>query len=157
MEKQRPKVGIGVYILNDKSQVLLLKEHRADTGDTWASPGGHLEIGEEFIDCVKREVREETGMEVLDAELWAINNNIALPDWHYVNLDFLVKTYRGEPKIMEPGKCKDMRWFNLNDLPAPLLNSSKNFFARNPPCLCRSGKKFKDCHAIRLDGNLRDS
>lgn len=148
-QKQRPKVGIGVYILNDKNQVLMLFEHRADSGGTWAPPGGHLEFGEEFIDCVKRETREETGLEIKDAELWALNNNVSSSKvWpvHYVNLDFLVKSYKGEPKIMEPHKCKKIGWFNLSDLPKPMLLAPKNFFANNPFCLCRSGKKFNDCH-----------
>jgi 8-oxo-dGTP diphosphatase len=149
VEKPRPKVGIGVYIVNNKNQVLMLFEHRADSGGTWAPPGGHLEFDEAFIDCVKREVREETGLKINDAELWAVNNNISQPQGqfsHYVNLDFLVKSYKGEPKIMEPHKCEKVGWFNLNDLPQPMLLAPKNFFKNNPPCLCRSGKKFNDCH-----------
>ena len=146
MEKQRPKVGVGVYILNNKNQVLLLQEQRRDSGVTWAPPGGHLELGEEFLDCVKRETKEESNLDLLDAELWAINNNISLPLWHYVNLDFLAKDYKGDPKIMEPKKCLQIGWFDLNNLPQPLLLAPKNFFANNPMCLCRSGKKYNDCH-----------
>lgn len=146
IEKQRPKVGIGVYILNKNNQVLLLLEHRSESGDTWAPPGGHLEMGEEWLDCVRREAKEETGLDVLDAELWAVNNNIMVPDLHYVNLDFLVTKFTGEPEIKEPEKCKRIGWFDLDKLPEPMLRAPANFFENNPLCLCRSGKKFKDCH-----------
>src|SRR5271154_2687896 len=125
---QRPKVGIAVYILNRQNQLLLLLENREDSGNTWSPPGGHLEMGEEFLDCVKREAKEEINLEVLDADLWAINNNIRMPDWHYVNVDFLVKSYEGEPKIMEPQKCQKFGWFDLNNLPNPLLVAVENFF-----------------------------
>ncbi|MDR3642988.1 MAG: NUDIX domain-containing protein [Candidatus Doudnabacteria bacterium] len=148
-EKSRPKVGVGVYILNGHNQVLMLLEHRPDSGDTWAPPGGHLAFDEQFLDCVKRETREETDLEVHDAELWAINNNISVPNdrfSHYVNLDFLVNSFEGSPKIMGPKKCKKIDWFNLNSLLEPLLRAPQNFFNNNPKCLCRSGKKFLDCH-----------
>ena len=88
-EKQRPKVGIAVYILNDKLQVLFMLRKNVTGAGRWCPPGGHLEMGEEWIDCVKREVKEEVGLEIEDAELWAVNNNIMGPDRHYINLDFL--------------------------------------------------------------------
>ena len=140
---------MGVYILNNKNQVLLLLEHRTDSGSTWSPPGGHLEFDEEFLDCVKREAKEETNLDVLDAKLWAVNNNISQPEGqmsHYVNLDFLVLKWSGEPKIMESHKCEKIGWFDLNKLPQPMLLAPKNFFNNNPLCLCQSGKKFKDCH-----------
>lgn len=145
-EKLRPKVGLGVYILNSQNQLLLLFEKRKDGSITWAPPGGHLEFGEEFLDCVKREAKEEVNLDVVEAQLWQVNNSITKPNWHYVNLDFLVSEYKGEPKIMEPNKCEKMGWYDLNNLPGPLLASVENFFKHNPPCLCRSGKKYLDCH-----------
>ena len=144
--KQRPKVGVGVYILNSQNQLLLMFEKRPDTGGTWAPPGGHLEFCEEVLDCAKREAKEEMDLEVTDAELWSVNNNIKKPDWHYVNFDFVTKSFKGEPKIMEPHKCEKFAWFNLNELPKPLLLASERFFGNNPNCLCSSGKKFKECH-----------
>lgn len=145
-EKQRPKVGIGVYILNKDNRLLLLQEKRNDGSITWAPPGGHLEFGEEFIDCVKREVKEEIDLDVIDADVWEVNNTIVLPTFHYVNIDFLAKGYSGKEKIMEPAKCLKLEWFELNNLPSPLLASVQKFIGNNPPCLCRSGKKLSDCH-----------
>jgi 8-oxo-dGTP diphosphatase len=144
--KKRPKVGLGIYILNKENQLLLLQEKRKDGSITWAPPGGHLEFGEEFMDCVKRETKEEVDLEVIDADIWQVNNTIVLPTFHYVNIDFLAKSYRGKAKIMEPSKCLKLEWFNLNNLPSPLLASVQKFFSNNPSCLCRSGKKFNECH-----------
>lgn len=124
----------------------MMYENRADSGGRWSPPGGHLEFGEEFLECVKREAKEEANLEVVDAELWRVGNNVFMPSLHYVNLDFLVKEYTGQPKIMEPHKCEKIGWFDLNNLPSPLLLAAQNFFKNNPPCLCRNGKKYLDCH-----------
>jgi 8-oxo-dGTP diphosphatase len=147
MEKDRPKIGIGVYILNDEFEILLMLRKNVTGAGRWCPPGGHFENGEEFIECVKREALEEVGLKILNAKMWAIVNNIMLdPPRHYVNLDFLVTEWSGEPKNLETEKCEKIQWFALNNLPTPLLEPTENFFKQNPPCLCQSGKKYLDCH-----------
>ena len=145
--KDRPKVGMGVYILNPQNQVLFtLRKNNVGAGK-WCPPGGHLEYGEEFLDCVKREVKEEVNLDVSEAEIWSTMNNVMHdPDRHYVNVDFLVTKWSGEIKNTEPDKCEKIEWFNLNSLPKPLLEPTERFFKSNPQCLCKSGKKFYDCH-----------
>ena len=54
-------VAVGAVVRNDRGEVLLIE--RADNG-LWALPGGAQEIGESVTDAVRREVREETGIEV---------------------------------------------------------------------------------------------
>jgi ADP-ribose pyrophosphatase YjhB (NUDIX family) len=54
-------VAVGAVVRNDRSEVLLIE--RTDNG-LWALPGGAQEIGESVTDAVRREVREETGIEV---------------------------------------------------------------------------------------------
>ena len=152
MEKQRPKIGIAVYILNPQNQVLLQKRKTTHAG-TWAPPGGHLEMGESFLECIKREVKEEVDLEVADAELWAVTNNVFSPESHYVNLDHLAKAFSGQAKNMEPEKCEEIAWFDLANLPRPLMYSVENFLNSNPACLCRSGKKFLECHGKNFGKN----
>jgi ADP-ribose pyrophosphatase YjhB (NUDIX family) len=54
-------VAVGAVVRNDRGEILLIE--RADNG-LWALPGGAQEIGESVTDAVRREVREETGIEV---------------------------------------------------------------------------------------------
>lgn len=145
-EKHLPKVGVGVYILNDKNQVLLMQRKNVISAGTWCPPSGHLETAEEFLDCVKREAKEEVGLTIEQAELWAVNNNITSKTRHYVNLDFLATEWSGVPKNLEVEKCEKIGWFNFSKLPFPLMLPTENFFKNNPKCLCQSGKKYLDCH-----------
>lgn len=146
LENQRPKVGLGVYILNDKNELLLLRRKGAHGADTWCAPGGHLEFGESFGECAKREAKEESDLDVDNLEVVGVTNDIFEEEGkHYITIAMGVKSYAGVPKIMEPKKCDDIRWFPLNQLPTPLFISTQNYFASDPLCLCGSGVRFKKC------------
>ena len=59
------KVGLGLYILNDRGQVLLgLRKAKHGEG-TWCPPGGHMEYGESFEEGAVREAFEETGIALI--------------------------------------------------------------------------------------------
>lgn len=62
-------IGCGVIIENDKGEILLQK--RRDNG-LWAIIGGSMEIGEKFIETVKREAFEEAGIEIKELTLFGI-------------------------------------------------------------------------------------
>lgn len=62
-------IGCGVIIENEKGEILLQK--RRDNG-CWALLGGSMEIGEKFIETVKREAFEEAGIEIKELKLFGI-------------------------------------------------------------------------------------
>ncbi len=126
------KVGIGIMILNENK---ILLGHRAknkkDTGgiyevDCWTLPGGKQEYNETFFDGAKREVKEETNLDIEDLELFGAADDIQ-PDRHYITMHVIAKKYNGEPQVMEPTKEDEWKWFDLDNLPKNLYSPSKKF------------------------------
>ena len=126
------RVGIGVMILNENK---ILLGHRAknkkDTGgihevDCWTLPGGKQEYNETFLDGAKREVKEETNLDIEDLELFGAADDIQ-PDRHYITMHVIAKKYNREPQVMEPTKEDEWKWFDLDNLPENLYSPSKKF------------------------------
>ncbi|MDK9758176.1 NUDIX domain-containing protein [Vibrio sp. D173a] len=120
MNKQ-VRVGVATIILREGA--ILLGERVGSHGaNTWATPGGHLELGESIEDCAKREVLEETGLIVDSIEKFTFTNDIFEKEGkHYVTLFVVASSASGEPQVTEPDKCKQWKWCRLDDLPEPLF------------------------------------
>lgn len=137
-KNKRPKVGLGVYILNEKNQILLMKRASDHGHGTWCPPGGHVEFGESFFDCAKREAKEESDLDILETEIIGTTNDIHLDEQkHYVTLHVKALKWAGTPKIMEPDKCVEIGWFDLDNLPVPLFLSVQNLFKDSPGILLK--------------------
>ena len=126
------KIGIGVLI---KKGNKILLGHRpskmVDTGgiyepDSWCLPGGKQEYNETIFDCAKREVKEETNLNISKLEVFGATDDIQ-PDRHFITIQVIANNYSGEIKIMEPTKQDDWQWFELNNLPKNLYSPSRKF------------------------------
>jgi mutator protein MutT len=129
-----PRIGVGVMIQNENGEVLLGLRQGSHGAGEWSFPGGHLDWGETMGTCAIRETKEETGLDVSECELVSVADEmryIVSDDKHYVNIGFKVKYNGGEPRVMEPDKCLEWRWFALDNLPERMLEGTeliiKNF------------------------------
>jgi len=69
---KKPKVGVGIIVIKD-NKVLLGKRKNSHGEGSWCFPGGHLEFNESLENCAKREVLEETGIEIKNTHKEPIN------------------------------------------------------------------------------------
>lgn len=127
------RVGVGVYILNERNQLLLGKRLNAHGTGCWCPPGGHLDFGETQRDCAARETMEETGLEVTNFKELGFTNDIFKDDnRHYITLHIAAELAAGcseeDVEIKEPHKCEKWEWFNLDQLPSPLFVPVEHFF-----------------------------
>jgi 8-oxo-dGTP diphosphatase len=96
----RPVVGVGGVVIS-KGRALLVRRGRAPFQGEWSIPGGMLELGETILEGVRRELREETGIDAEVIELIEVFERIALDgagktQYHYVVLDYFCEPISGE-------------------------------------------------------------
>lgn len=126
----RPQVGIGVIIIKD-GKVLLGQRKNAHGEGSWCPPGGHLEFGETWQECVERETKEETGLKIKNIRFGMTTNDIFPKEKkHYITIHMLVDYDSGEAKVMEPDKCERWEWFAWNELPRPLFIPTQNLLKK---------------------------
>ena len=135
------RVGVGVIVRRPDGRFLLGERHGSFGVGKVAFPGGHLELGESWDVCARREVMEETGISLAEPTRHvATTNDVMVDDGkHYVTIFMLAEAPEdAEPQNLEPHKCKGWSWVSyaeLRALPAqrlfvPLIN------LLGDPCLC---------------------
>ena len=118
--RRRKKIGVGfgVMIINSEGNVLLGKRHedseKADSllagAGTWTMPGGKLHFGESFEEGAKREVMEETGIDLGKSEAIAINSD-QVEEVHFITIGLLCKEFEGKAEVKEPDEITEWKWF----------------------------------------------
>ena len=130
------KIGVGILILKDNKVLLGHRCNNAiDTGgiyepDSWCLPGGKQEYEETILECAKREVKEETNLDIDNLEVFGADDDIQ-KDRHFVTLYVKASEYSGELKVMEPNKQDRWEWFDLDNLPDNLYSPSRKTLARS--------------------------
>lgn len=116
--------GVRAVIVNEKEEILL--QRRTDTA-LWGVPGGGVELDETVLDALKREVAEETALDVIEAEPMALycgpNHRFAYPNGDRVQcfaLAFLVRKWKGRPRA-DGREGSEVRFFPLSRLPEGLV------------------------------------
>jgi 8-oxo-dGTP diphosphatase len=115
---ERPIVGVGAVVL-DGDQVLLVKRANEPLKGEWSLPGGAVDVGETLEDAIRREVREETSLDVEVGPVVDVLDRIRCdPDgrvkFHYVLVDFLCRPIGGE--IRRGSDAEEVVWAIRSDL-----------------------------------------
>lgn len=85
-------------------------------------PGREIRFGENFKQCVERNLKEELGMRLKNYKIICMNNNFGFGN-HYVTIGIFVHA-EGEP-IIKSDDWLEWRWFDKNKIPKKLFPSAK--------------------------------
>ncbi|NWL87096.1 MULTISPECIES: NUDIX domain-containing protein [unclassified Paenibacillus] len=116
--EKTPRVGVGAVIKDDLDRILLVLRKRAPEAGHWSLPGGKVDYMETIEEAIRREIREELGIEIMIDGLLCVTNHI-LPeeDTHYVAPTFLAHIAAGRVENREPHALGDVQWFPINSMP----------------------------------------
>lgn len=129
------RLGVAVFLISPTGQFLL--SHRASSlgQDTWGLIGGHVEFGEDPVDAICRETKEEIGLGISNPTLMGYSSAI-IPgqDQHYVTLFFAARVSdTSDAKNMEPEKITELRWVYHDELPDQLFTPLEKFLDQLGP------------------------
>lgn len=109
----------------DSTEVLLqLRQHTGYMDGHWAAAAaGHVERGETAYDAARREAIEEIAVHDLELEFVTAMHRSrgADPIDERIDFFFSARRWSGEPRIVEPEKCAELRWCRLDALPEPVV------------------------------------
>ena len=114
-------VSVAAIITNDAGEVLLL-DHVLRPRSGWGIPGGFIDAGEQPDSALKREIREETGLELRDISLYRVRTLK-----RHVEILFTA-TAVGEARVLSR-EIKELRWFDVDEIP-PEMNLDQQFLLR---------------------------
>src|SRR5438874_13285120 len=118
-----PIVTVGGLILNEHNQVLMIRTHK--WSNLWGIPGGKIKWGEPAVDALRREILEETNLEITDIDFVlaqdCIHSKEFYRDAHFVLLNYVCRCM-GEQQVKLNDEAREFRWV----LPADALEMPIN-------------------------------
>lgn len=121
-----PLVGVGVVVLNDQGEVLLIQRGKPPRAGEWSIPGGMIDLGERLEDAARREVWEECGITVAIGGFLTTFEPIIYDaageiEYHYVLIDYWATHLSGEAVAQDDALA--VSWSSVDRLDGFMLLS----------------------------------
>ncbi len=110
----------------------LLLEKRTDTGE-WCVPGGAIELGESLEEALKREIKEETNLDINNPKLFDIKANVHMvypnkDEVYYTDVVYVINEFFGELK--PDAESKELVFFDIDNLPDNIMTTQIGYIRK---------------------------
>ncbi|MDB6027754.1 MAG: Nucleoside triphosphatase NudI [Verrucomicrobiales bacterium] len=109
-----PIATVGALIFNPKNEMLMVRTHK--WSDMWGIPGGKIKFGETSLDALRREIKEETDLEIDGIEFVLVQDCIHSKEFyreaHFVLLNYLCRT-GDDAQVKLNEEAQEFRWVSL--------------------------------------------
>ena len=117
----RVVAAVHLFLIRD-GQVLLLRRYNTGYEDGWYSViAGHLDGGEEVTAAMRREAREEAGIEIAPEILRVVGVMHRKSTEERIDFFLSATAWSGEITNREPTKCDELAWFAMDRLPENVI------------------------------------
>ena len=119
-----PVVGVGAVVVRGGKALIVKRAHEPRKGE-WSLPGGRVELGESLEDATRREIKEETGLDVEVGPLVEVFDRVHRRDgavrYHFVIVDYLCVPRPGEARAGDDAEA--VAWVTSDELDAYGVNA----------------------------------
>lgn len=115
-------------IIYDKDKGILF-EKRTDNG-MWCVPGGAIEIGETLEEALKREIKEETSLDIYNPQFFCVKANVHMvypneDEVYYTDVVYIIDEYEGE--LNPDSESEKLVWFKIDNLPDNIISTQIDY------------------------------
>ncbi len=120
-----PVATVGALIVNDAGRMLLVRTHK--WSDRWGIPGGKIQRGETSEEALRRELREETGLEVNDVRFVLVQDCIEPPEFersaHFLLMNYTARHDGPDESVRLNDEAEEWQWVGLEEARVMELNA----------------------------------
>jgi phosphoglycolate phosphatase len=122
-ETHPPLATVGALIFNGAGKVLMIRTHK--WSNLWGIPGGKIKWGERSETALRREIKEETSLDVTDVEFVMVQDCLHSKEFyrdaHFVLLNYTCRC-AGKPRVKLNEEARESRWVKLAEALKMKLN-----------------------------------
>jgi phosphoglycolate phosphatase-like HAD superfamily hydrolase/ADP-ribose pyrophosphatase YjhB (NUDIX family) len=110
-----PLATVGALIFNAKKEVLMIRTQK--WSGLWGIPGGKIKRGESSLAALRREIKEETGLNITDIKFVLVQDCISSKEFyrdaHFVLLNYTCKCAAKNPRVVLNEEAREFQWLKL--------------------------------------------